>query len=171
MDLLIAAAGEGPSGGGYVTELIGHMPFVFAVAPTHPLAALQRPLGKSDLVAHRAIVVADTARRLPTRTVGLLAGQNTLTVPDIQSKFAFQLAGLGVGFLPECWARPAINSGKLIEKEVDEPRAAEDFYMAWRTGEQGGALRWWIEHLRQADLFARLFQEHSSTTSSNRLAQ
>jgi DNA-binding transcriptional LysR family regulator len=158
IDLLVGA-GDGPSGGGYVSECIGSMPFVFAVAPSHPLASLQRPLGKSDLIAHRVIAVADTARRLPARTVGLLAGQDTLTVPTIRCKFDFQLAGMGIGFLPECWARPAINSGELIEKEVDEPRAAENFYIAWRTGEQGAALNWWIEHLRKADLLKRLVLE------------
>ena len=142
-----------------MSECIGSMPFVFAVAPSHPLAGLQRPLGKADLIAHRVIAVADTARRLPARTVGLLAGQDTLTVPTIRCKFDFQLAGMGIGFLPECWARPAINSGELIEKEVDEPRAAENFYIAWRTGEQGAALNWWIEHLRNADLLKRLVLE------------
>jgi DNA-binding transcriptional LysR family regulator len=162
VDLLLGAAGEGPSGGGYVSELVGNMPFVFAVAPSHPLASLQRPLGKSDLIAHRVIAVADTARRLPARTVGLLVGQNTLTVPTIRCKFAFQLAGLGIGFLPECWARQAINSGQLIEKEVDEPRAAENFYIAWRTGEQGAALSWWIENLRKANLMERLVLEEQS---------
>ncbi|RBG71962.1 LysR family transcriptional regulator, partial [Xanthomonas oryzae] len=36
---LIVAAGEGPSGGGYVAEPIGTLRFVFAVASTHPLAS------------------------------------------------------------------------------------------------------------------------------------
>lgn len=34
---LVVAAGEGPSGGGYVAEPIGSLRFVFAVAATHPL--------------------------------------------------------------------------------------------------------------------------------------
>ena len=86
-----AAAGEGPSGGGYVSEPMGTVEFVFAVAPTHPLAQHAGVLGKSELQAHRAIAVADSARRLAPRTVGLLFGQDTLTVPDMRSKLDFQL--------------------------------------------------------------------------------
>lgn len=156
VDLLVGAAGEGPAGGGYVVEPIGSMQFVFAVAPHHPLASVSHPLGKDDLIAHRVITVADSARRLPARTVGLLLGQDTLTVPTLRCKFEFQLAGLGVGFLPERWARPAIEAGLLVQKEVVEQRSPENFYMAWRTGEQGAALAWWIATLRQTNLLERL---------------
>jgi len=126
-DLLIGAAGEGPSGGGYVAEPMGSMPFVFAVAPGHPLAAIDRPLGKLDLQQHRAVAVADSARKLVSRTVGLAFGQDALTVPDIRSKHDFQRAGLGFGFLPEPYARAAIRAGELVVKEVEEPKPAETF--------------------------------------------
>ena len=46
-DLLIGASGQGPSGGGYVVEPMGTLRFVFAVAPSHPLAGLTRPIGKA----------------------------------------------------------------------------------------------------------------------------
>jgi len=59
VDLLIGAAGEGPSGGGYIAKPMGTMRFVFAVAPSHPLAEVTRPLGKSELNAYRVISVAD----------------------------------------------------------------------------------------------------------------
>lgn len=156
VDLLVGAAGEGPSGGGYIAEPMGSMRFVFAVAPSHPLAGVTRPLGKSELNAHRVISVADSARRLPARSVGLLLGQDTLTVPTLRCKFEFQLAGLGVGFLPEPWARPAIDAGLLVEKEVEEHRPVESFYMAWRTGEHGAALKWWTDRLRKVNMLDRL---------------
>ncbi len=156
VDLVIGAAGEGPAGGGYHTERIGTIDFVFVVAPSHPLAAIDRPLTKADLIAHRMIAVGDSARRLAPRTVGLLAGQDTLTMPNIAEKFRFQLAGLGAGFMPEAWARPAITAGKLIEKTIEEKRAPETIYLAWRTGERGAALEWWLNKLRHADMAARL---------------
>ena len=40
VDLLVGAVGEGPSGGGYITEPMGSIDFLFAVAPTHPLAKI-----------------------------------------------------------------------------------------------------------------------------------
>ncbi|MFC4763126.1 LysR substrate-binding domain-containing protein [Dyella koreensis] len=155
-DLLIGAAGEGPSGGGYIAEPMGVMPFVFVVAPGHPLAAVPHPLSKLDLQQHRAIAVGDTARKLISRTVGLLYGQEALTVPDIRSKYDYQRAGLGFGFLPEPYVRAAVRSGELIVKEVEEPKPAETFYLAWRTGEDGAALRWWIERMRRAGMLDRL---------------
>ena len=162
VDLLVGAAGEGPPGGGYVAEHIGQLKFVFAVAPAHPLASIDRPLNKADVLAHRVVSVADTARRLAPRTVGLLMGQDTLTVPDLDCKFAFQLAGLGAGFLPEPMALPAIRSGLLVEKQVEEQRPPEDFYIAWRSGERGAALRWWTDRLRKLPLLERLSRQASS---------
>ncbi|HVK94058.1 MAG TPA: LysR family transcriptional regulator [Noviherbaspirillum sp.] len=158
-DLLIAAAGEGPSGGGYTALPLGQIPFVFAVSPAHPLAHLSRPLGKADLHAYRAISVADSARRLPVRTVGLLFGQDVLTVPDMRTKFEFQAAGVGFGFLPEPWARYGIESGLLVEKKVEEARPAETFYLAWRSGEDGQALKWWIDRMQRNSSLLRLLKK------------
>ena len=156
VDLVVGVPGDGPAGGGYVSQPMGTLDWVFAVAPTHPLAALPGPLGRNDLQHHRAIVMADSARQMAPRTVGLLLGQETLTVPDMTAKFHYQLAGLGFGFLPEPCARPAIAAGLLVEKAVEEPKPAETFYLAWRTGEAGAALNWWLERMRRPGLFEQL---------------
>jgi DNA-binding transcriptional LysR family regulator len=156
VDLVVGAAGDGPAGGGYVSLPIGTLEFVFAVAPDHPLVREPGPLGRSQLQRHRAVVVADSARRIAPRTVGLLLGQDALAVPDMASKFACQVAGMGFGFLPVPCARAAIAAGLLVEKEVEEPKPAETFYLAWRAGESGAALKWWIERLRQPALFGEL---------------
>lgn len=169
-DLVIGAAGDGPAGGGYVAEPIGLLHFVFAVAPSHPLAALERPLTREDLLRHRVVSVADSARRLPPRTVGLLVGQDTLTVPSLMDKLRLQVEGLGVGFLPEAWARAAIDEGLLVEKSVVEPRPPERLYLAWRSGEQGSALAWWIDRLRQRDLLQRLAAQCAQSLRRTRLA-
>ncbi len=154
VDLLIGGGSEGPSGGGYVTAPLGAIKFIFAVAPGHPLAAIDRPLTNADLQAFRAIAVADTARRLAPRTVGLNFGQEVLTVPDMHTKLAYQVAGLGCGFLPEAYARRAIQQGRLIEKELKEKRPSETVCVAWRIEEEGNALMWWRERL------LRKYREH-----------
>lgn len=159
VDLLVGAAGEGPSGGGYTAEPLGTSAFVFTVAPHHPLARLEHPLDKTDLLPYRAISVSDSARVLGARTVGLLFGQETLAVPDMRTKYEFQVQGLGFGFLPEAWARPAIDQGLLVEKQVVEPKADETFYLAWRSGEDGAALKWWIERMRTGATFARMLPD------------
>lgn len=156
VDLLAGVAGDGPAGGGYVTRPIGQMAFVFAVAPGHPLAAVAEPLGRAHLQQHRAVVVADSARNMAPRTVGLGLGQDALSVPTMQAKLDFQVAGLGFGFLPEGCARAAIGAGLLVEKQVEERRAPETFYLAWRAGEAGAALAWWRERLLLPGFFERL---------------
>lgn len=154
-DLLVGAAGEGPSGGGYVVEPLGTVAFVFAVAPGHPLAACRSVLRREQLVEHCAIAVSDSARRLLPRTVGLLMGQETLSVPDMAGKLRLQRDGIGFGFLPEPCARAAAVRGELVILDVEEPKPEETFWLAWRTGEDGAALRWWRERMRAPGLLDR----------------
>jgi DNA-binding transcriptional LysR family regulator len=158
-DLLVGAVGNGPPGGGYSTVPMGVVPFVFAVAPSHPLAAIDKPLGKAELLEHRAIVVSDSARKVPTRTVGLLFGQETLTVHDMHSKYDMQVAGLGFGHLPEPYARAALASGKLIQKQTVEQIPNDTMYLAWRNGDEGAALKWWVDRLSRPGTLERLSEQ------------
>jgi DNA-binding transcriptional LysR family regulator len=155
-DLVVGAVGNGPPGGGYQAIPMGIVPFVFAVAPHHPLASVDKPLGKAELLEHRAIVVADSARKVPPRTVGLLFGQETLTVHDMLSKYQMQLAGLGFGHLPEPYARAALASGRLVQKETVEQIPHDTMYLAWRNGDEGAALKWWVERLSRPGTLERL---------------
>ncbi|MDN4058540.1 LysR substrate-binding domain-containing protein [Massilia sp. YIM B02769] len=157
-DLLVGAAGSGPSGGGYTSLPLATVSFVFVVAPGHPLAAIERPLSKADLSAWRAVSVSDSARQLQARTVGLLFGQDTLAVPDMQTKYDFQRAGLGFGFLPEPWVRDDLAQGRFVAKTVDEPKPDETLHLAWRTGEEGAALAWWKDRLRESDTVAEMLR-------------
>ena len=143
-DLAIGASGEGPSGGGYQTRPLGEIDWVFAVAPTHPLAGLPGPLQREDILAHRAVAVADSSRNLPPRTTGLLSGQDTLTVPDLAAKLQAQVMGLGVGYLPQCIAAPTVAQGRLVIKTIEEPKVSQMLYLAWRTAHRGKALRWFV---------------------------
>jgi DNA-binding transcriptional LysR family regulator len=112
------------------------------------------------------VAVADSARRLLPRTVGLQSAQDVLSVPDMRGKFALQLAGLGCGFLPEPCARAAIASGALVALAVDEPKPDETFYLAWRTGEHGEALAWWQRRLRAPGVFDDWLQRLAATEYS-----
>lgn len=64
-------------------------------------------------------------------------GQETLSVPDMPTKYAFQVAGLGFGIL-------------------QEPKPDDTFHLAWRTGDEGAALQWWIDRVRTAQPFAEI---------------
>lgn len=147
-DLAIGASGDGPAGGGYSTHLLGEMEWVFAVAPTHPLAAMREPIPSSAVLAYRAISVADTSRNLPPRTSGLLSGQETLTVP-IDAKVLAQVMGLGVGNLPRYMAEREVAARRLVIRKTEEPKVSAPLYAAWRTNHKGRALRWFVDRLRR----------------------
>jgi DNA-binding transcriptional LysR family regulator len=157
-DLVIGASGDGPSGGGYSSLLLGEFDMPFAVAPDHPLAQMEEPISSSEILKYRAVAVADSSRDLPPRSVGLLTGQQVLTVPDMQTKLEAQIQGLGVGYLPQHWIRDALERRQLIVKSVQGVASTPRTYAVWRSDNQGKALQWFVEQLRRPEIQDRLFQ-------------
>ena len=154
-DLVIGAAGDMPARSGIATRrLCDHDQFVFAVAPQHPLAGWQGPIPASELLRHRAIVVADTSQELLARSIGVIEGQDSLRVPDIRAKAGAQAAGLGIGHLPRWVAAPEIATGRLVEKTLAEPRAAMPLHLAWRSRQPGKALAWFLAELEKPEEIA-----------------
>ncbi|HEY8355206.1 MAG TPA: LysR substrate-binding domain-containing protein [Methylophilaceae bacterium] len=150
-DISIGAPGEGPPGGGYSFRALGNLEFVFAVAPHHPLAQLPEPLQNEDIRQYRAISAADSSRNLPPRTSGILSGQDVLTLPDMQSKLAAQIAGLGVGYLPRTMAERHAARGELVTRRVAENRPEAQGYLAWRSS-GGRAQQWLLKRLENMTL-------------------
>jgi DNA-binding transcriptional LysR family regulator len=151
---LAIAGGEAPAGSGLRTRALGSIEFVFCVAPRHPLARARRPLAASDIAAHRAVVIADTARNLPLRSAGWLGQQPRLTVADLPAKLAAQQAGLGVGSLPRWLAEREVAAGRLARCEWAGGNPREALHLAWRSGESGRALDWFVRELGRPGVFA-----------------
>jgi DNA-binding transcriptional LysR family regulator len=128
---IVLAVGDPPPGFAQHARRLRAIDFVFCVAPEHPLARSDRPVTEEDLLAHTAIVVADSARLLPARSIGLVSGRSRITVSNIEAKIALQIAGLGYGFLPRCRIEAALKKRELVELAVAEPRAAEPLWLAW----------------------------------------
>jgi len=182
-DLAIGCVVEVTQSSGILSRPMGALPFVFAVAPHHPLAGESSSVSDAQLQQHRAVAVADTTLRGSGLSVGLLGGQDVLTVPTMQYKLEAQLRGMGCGFLPECLARPYIDSGRLVVKTVDRPRSPVAMSYAWRghsattapsrkggkAGVPGGAapasgraLSWWLEQLGRPQTQLALLERHHS---------
>ena len=158
-DLAIGVGADAALSAGLHFRPMGTMPFLFVVAPHHPLAEMPEPLAAAEVRRHRAVAVADSS---PTQaaTLGLLRGQDVLTVPTLQAKLDAHLRGLGVGYLPEHMARPHIESGRLVRRQVDQPERCHLFGHAWRkpaAGAPGHALLWWLEKLASPRTHAALF--------------
>lgn len=141
-DLAIAAPGEPPSGYGLQSKEWCRAPFVFCCAPSHALAKAREPLAPEVIARHRAVVVSDSSRRLAARSAGLLPNQDMLVVSTLPAKLEAQAAGLGVGYLPLYMAEPAVKAKRLVIKKVKQDREAAALRIAWRSGDEGQALRW-----------------------------
>jgi DNA-binding transcriptional LysR family regulator len=146
-DVAIGAPGEPPTGHRIRTRLLAEVEMVFAVSPRHSLASATEPIADATLQQHRIVAIADTSRVSPPRTIGLIEGQDTLTVPDMPGKLAAQIAGLGCGWLPRFLVSPLVATEALQIKRVDEPRAAVPVHIAWITDRPGKALAWWLKAL------------------------
>ncbi|OGT83020.1 MAG: LysR family transcriptional regulator [Gammaproteobacteria bacterium RIFCSPLOWO2_02_FULL_61_13] len=157
-DLVFGASGEAPPGGGYTSKLLGWRDHVYAVAPTHPLASEAGALKREQILAHRAVAVGDSSRSLAPRSVGLLTGQDVLTVPDMAAKVAAQVAGLGSGYLPAGVAVPLAKAGKLVIKQTQEAATAGNLYYAWRTADRGKALRWFVKRMEDEKVRAEVLE-------------
>jgi len=152
-DLVIGAGTDIPpigSGGGYATLPLGEWQWVFVASPQHPITREKRPLTEATVLRYRAVSVADSSRLLPPRTVGLINGQDVLTVPTMRDKLNAHIAGLGVGFLPTHLATPEINAKRLFAIEVTNPRPTSEVCVAWRANRTGRAQRWFIEQLEKS---------------------
>ena len=163
-DLALGVSLEFGNSAGVQSRVLGDITFVFAVAPHHPLAKLPQPLSDDVVQRHRAVAVADSVQRGSGLTLGLLAGQDVLTVPTMRAKLDAQLRGLGAGFLPEPMARPFIETGRLVECRVQRPTRVGRMSYAWRDGGVPGpglALRWWLAQLESPATRSALLERHA----------
>lgn len=162
-DLAIGGVVEGMAQAGVQAKPLGDVPFVFAVAPHHPLATAKQPLQDTEIQEHRIVAVADSTRRKQSVTVGILPGQDVLTVSTMPDKLEAQLRGLGCGFVPHCIARPYVETGRLVLLTTERiPRAPKVNY-AWHTparGTLGKALTWWLAQLAQPKTREALLFKH-----------
>ena len=154
-DLAIGVGTHATPPAGIEFAMMGEVDFVFAVAPHHPLAAHEGPISDAELLRHRAVAVADSAQRMTPITVNLLPGQDVLTVASTQAKIEAQIRCMGCGYIPEPMARPHVEAGRLVVKEVERTRPRAQMGYAWRSGTGskgkrlplGLALQWWLTQL------------------------
>ena len=135
------------------TAHLGAVPFVFAVAPGHPLSRSEHAVSDEQLSAYRAVAIADTAPVGDGITHRLMPGQDVMTVPTMQMKLAAQLRGLGCGYLPEPVARPYLDRGDLVAVATQRHPAPVGACYAWRKSsrvETGRAMQWWLNRLADA---------------------
>lgn len=152
-DLALGVVAEAATNADLRARPLGTQPFVFAVAPHHPLASAAEPLSDHTIRQHRVVAVADSITRGTGMSIGLLGGQEVFTVSTMRSKLEAQLRGLGAGFLPVGLARPYIETGRLVTRRVERAERQVHASYAWRksgSSTPGRALQWWLEQLEKS---------------------
>jgi DNA-binding transcriptional LysR family regulator len=166
-DLALGVVVEPGTTSGVHSHELGDLPFIYCVAPHHPLASAPEPIPDEVLIRHRAVAVSDSAQqRGQALTLALLAGQDVFTVGTMRAKLDGQLRGLGGGFLPEPLARPYLESGRLVRREIQRAsRRNVRMSYAWRSAGNlgpGRALQWWLSQLESAATRSALLERHRS---------
>ena len=161
-DLAIGVSVAATNVAGLQQAPLGDLLFIYVVAPHHPLATAPEPITDATLLEHRAVAVADSAQR-GGMTMGLLGGQDVLTVDTMQAKVQVQLRGLGGGFLPEPMVRPYVDAGHLVERKVARPERSIRMHYAWGGPgftAPGRALQWWLSQLQSPTTRRALLENH-----------
>ncbi|HEY1090113.1 MAG TPA: LysR substrate-binding domain-containing protein [Burkholderiaceae bacterium] len=154
------ALGTAASAAGFTCRPLGELDFVFCVAPHHPLAEAQEPLSATTIAPHRVIAVADSARALAPQTIGVVPGQDVLTVPSMATKLEGLLRGLGCGAVPAGLVRRHIEAGRLVQKTTYQGRRIATVQYAWRDQTPGRALAWWLDKLQSPATQRALLDQH-----------
>jgi DNA-binding transcriptional LysR family regulator len=147
VDLVVGAPDEPVDRRGLQVKPFVPTPWVFAVAPHHPLADVSEPLTPELQLQHRAVVVKDSSREHPALSRRIFDKQARILVASIEQKIAAQQAGLGAGFLPRARVEKLLAEGALVEVPLAEPLEPTASFLVWKSGGQGKALRWFIERL------------------------
>jgi len=151
-DVAIGIQPEAQQTVGIEHQRLGDIEFVFAVAPSHPLAAAKAPLSAQTIQPHRIVAVADSTQRGRAMSVGVLPGQDVLTVTTMHQKLQAQRMGLGCGWLPLPMVQPLLDAGQLVSKTTRLPPRRYLPSYAWRTpsgqAPLGKALSWWLSQLK-----------------------
>ena len=161
-DLAIGVSNIASDVAGLQQAPLGDLLFIYVVAPHHPLASMHEPITDAVMLRHRAVAVADSAQR-GGMTMGLLGGQDVLTVDTMQAKVQVQLRGLGGGFLPEPMVRPYLQAGRLVAKRVARPERQLRLHYAWGGPgftAPGRALQWWLQQLQSPATRKALLENH-----------
>lgn len=147
-DIVFGAVQQPARHAGIECVPIGWLEYVFAIAPEHPLAALPEPLLRDQIRQYRAVVVRDSSRHAEGMDLRILDDQPILSVHSFSDKVQAQVAGLGCGYLPRYLAAPHLESGALVERQLDSETRRDQAFLAWKSSATGNAAMWWRERLQ-----------------------
>lgn len=154
-DLLIGVPHAEPAGVTVAKADMGQFCAQLVCAPQHPLAALPpEDQNAQALKQHAQIVLRDSARRLPPRSVGLYEVRRQILVDHYYAKEQAILAGLGFGQLPKARVQRYLDAGSLVSLEAIKPIHAIPLCIAWHPERVGKGATWIKDALLREERYA-----------------
>lgn len=144
---LIIGAPEIPiNSQGLEIKHVGDVNWVFAVSKHHPLAK-KTILTEADIQQYRAVIVRDSSKHLPPLSRRVFDKQAQIIVPTVEAKIQAQVAGRGIGFLPEFRIQNFLKRGDLVKVAFNEAVGSSPLHIAWKKNNNGKALKWFADKL------------------------
>ncbi|EEZ5685563.1 HTH-type transcriptional activator AllS [Escherichia coli] len=138
--LAIGVTGTEALANTFSLDPLGSVQLRFVMAADHPLANVEEPLTEAQLRRFPAVNIEDSARTLTKRVAWRLPGQKEIIVPDMETKIAAHLAGVGIGFLPKSLCQSMIDNQQLVSRVIPTMRPPSPLSLAWRKFGSGKAV-------------------------------
>ena len=146
-------------GGGIDYTEIGAIRWAFAIAPDHPLAFVPEPIAESQLRLYPNIMVEDTAHTINKKVGWLLHGQESILVPDFNTKCQCQILGEGIGFLPDYMVREAMAQSLLVTRQIHNPRQDSRMLLATQHSATGQVTQWIKKQFAPNGILTGIYQD------------
>ncbi|EIQ2298151.1 HTH-type transcriptional activator AllS [Shigella flexneri] len=130
--LAIGVTGTEALANTFSLDPLGSVQWRFVMAADHPLANFEEPLTEAQLRRFPAVNIEDSAGTLTKRVAWRLPGQKEIIVPDMETKIAAHLAGVGIGFLPKSLCQSMIDNQQLVSRVIPTMRPPSPLSLAWR---------------------------------------
>ncbi len=130
-------------------EPIGKISMTWVAAYDHYIHKRKGEFNDDTRKHYRAIVIADTAREIPTLSRNILDEQPRLTVTSFHAKIEALIAGLGIGTIPTHIANKMIEKKLLRKIEGTEDHAEVDIVIAWRRNKMSKSKSWCIQYIKK----------------------
>ncbi len=142
VDLIVGSPGPIPLQKGYRAIPITPIELVPVIAANHEMAKLitETKETEAQLAKLRRVITHDTSISDVARSAGLSSDGSHFYVQTIDQKVEAIRAGIGIGHLPRQRIQALLSHGELIELNLNNNAAHENF-IAWKISNKGKGLQ------------------------------